>query len=277
MQPLGVAADADWCAKERAETRLGDQLLARAVGDDAAVAHEDDALDFGQHVAEVMRDHNEAGAVACQAPEGFAEAALRGEVESVGGLVEQELARAMNECAGDQDAALFAGGHGADQLAGQMPRFDALQGFAGAHFIGDVQIGPERGGGKEAGDNRVEPGGDGGALAGKLATRGAGADHAEVAAQFGEVPALPAEDAHDHSRLEDGIELAGDGQNERGFAAAIGTEDGDVLAGADSEIDVVEHDTVAAGDADVAEAKEFRRTDLVSIHLETSQRPHLLD
>ena len=40
----------------------------------------------------------------------------------------------------------------------------------------------------------------------------------------------------------DGVALAGDGLDEGGFAAAVGAEDGDVLAGVDGEVDVVEDD-----------------------------------
>ena len=250
MEPFVVAADADTGVEELAEARLGEQLSARAVADDAAAAHEDDAIDLGQDVAEVMRDEDEAGAFGGEAAQGFAEFALRGEVERVGWLVEEELARAMHERAGDEDAALFSGGHFADELLGEMRGFDAGEGFngAGAHFVRDVQIGPERGGGEEAGDDGIEAGGDGGALAGQI-----GAHDAEVAAELGEVPAVAAEDADAHAGLNDGIDLAGDGEDERGFAAAVGAEDGDVFAGADGEIDVVKDDALAAGDVDIAQ------------------------
>jgi len=51
----------------------------------------------------------------------------------------------VNESAGDHDAALLAGGHGADELGGEAHSFDAFEGFAsaGAHLAGYVEIGPE--------------------------------------------------------------------------------------------------------------------------------------
>ena len=56
---------------------------------------------------------------------------------------------------------------------------------------------------------------------------------------------------------DDGIALAGEGADQRGFAAAIGAEDGDVFAIGDAaEGDVVKDDVVAARDADVAHEKE---------------------
>lgn len=73
-----------------------------------------------------------------------------------------------------------------------------------------------------------------------------------MATELSEVPALAAEDADMHAGLDDGIELAGDGEDEGGLAASVGAEDGDVFAGADGEVDVVEDDAVSAGDVDAA-------------------------
>ena len=89
MEPLFVAADADGGVEELAEARLGEQLVARAIGDDAAAAHEDDALDFRQYVGKMMRDEDEASAFCYESAEGLAKVALRSEVEGVRWLVEQ--------------------------------------------------------------------------------------------------------------------------------------------------------------------------------------------
>ena len=59
---------------------------------------------------------------------------------------------------------------------------------------------------------------------------------------------------------DDGVALAGDGLDEGGFAAAVGAEDGDVLAGVDGEVDVVEDDVVAAGYVDVGQMQERRHS-----------------
>ena len=128
--------------------------------DDAAGAHEDDPLNFRKDVAEMMGDEDQAGAFGGEAAEGIAEFALGGEVEGVGGLVEQQLAGPMDEGAGDEDAALFAGGHFADKPGGKVRGFDAFERFGGtvAHFGGDVEVGPQSGCGEEAGDDGVEPG-----------------------------------------------------------------------------------------------------------------------
>ena len=72
------------------------------------------------------------------------------------------------------------------------------------------------------------------------------------------VPPVAAEDANTHAGLDDRVNLAGHGEDERGFAAAVGPENGHVLAGADGEVDVVEHDAIAAGHVDLAKLEELR-------------------
>ena len=83
-----------------------------------------------------------------------------------------------------------------------------------------------------------------------------------MATQLSEIPALAAEDADLHFRQGNGIDLAGHGEDEGGLAAAVGAEDGDVLAGADGEVDVVKDDAIAARDVDVAQVEKMARIDL---------------
>ena len=125
---------------------------------------------------------------------------------------------------------------------------------AGVHLGGDRggEVGPEGGAGEEAGEDGVAAGGVEGGAAGEL-----GGDYAEALFELGEVPAFAAEDADlVLVRVDDGVALAGDGLDEGGFAAAVGAEDGDVLAGGDGEVDVVEDDVVAAGYVDVLEREK---------------------
>ena len=65
-----------------------------------------------------------------------------------------------------------------------------------------------------------------------------------------------AKDADLRFRMDDGVALAGDGLDEGGLTATVGAEDGDVLAGVDGEIDVVEDDVVSAGYVDVGQMKK---------------------
>ena len=78
-----------------------------------------------------------------------------------------------------------------------------------------------------------------------------------MAAQLGQVPAVTAEDADLHSREEYGVELACHGEDERGFAATVRAEDGHMLAGANSQVDVVQHHSIAARHIYVAQRKKL--------------------
>ena len=280
MKPAVLLADVDFGAEEVGENGGGKEFLAWAVGDDAAFLHEDDALDFREDVAEVMGDEDEAGAFADEAAEAFAEVALGGEVEGVGGLVEQELLGPMDEGAGDEDAAFFASGHFADELLCEVGGVYSLKGFRGkeAHFIGDDEVGPEGGSGKEAGKHGVEAGIAAGGAArgvgrtGSCVEAGLGVrDDAEVVAEVGEVPAAAAEDgdfgAGKAGFWDERVELAVHGADEGGFAASVGAEDGDMFAGLDGEVDVVEDDAVAEGDVDVLHPKEWECFGLGKHHI----------
>lgn len=194
MEPVVVVADADAVAKEVGEDGFGEEGFSGPVGDDAAMAHEDDAVDFRGDVGEVVGDEDEAGALLNKGAEAFAEVALGSEVEGVGGLVEEELAGAVDEGAGDEDAAFFAGGHFADGVPGEVGGMDAVEGFGGAiaHFVCNNEIGPEGGCSEEAGDDGVEADGAAGGAAGGV--WGAGGevhagevvtDDAEVLAELG--------------------------------------------------------------------------------------------
>jgi len=83
-----------------------------------------------------------------------------------------------------------------------------------------------------------------------------GRDDAEALLELGEVPAGAAENADLGLRLGDWVALAGDGLDECGFAAAVGAEDGDVLAGVDGEIDVVEDNVFAASNVYVGQMQK---------------------
>ncbi len=94
----------------------------------------------------MMGDEDQPCALVDERAHGFAEVALGGQVESVRGFVEQELSGAVHQGAGDQDAALFSGGHFADQLVGEVGGVDAFEGLgrALAHGVGNREVGPQR-------------------------------------------------------------------------------------------------------------------------------------
>jgi len=250
-------------------------LVAGAIDYDAAVAHQDHSFYLWGDVAEVVGDEDEAGALLYEGAHGFAEVALGGEVEGVARFVEEELAGAVDEGAGDEDAASFSGGHFADFLLGEVGGVDAFEGFGGseAHFVGNDEVGPEGGCGEESGDDGVEADGAADRGAGGVEACGDGchaghfADDAEVFAELGEVPAGAAEDLDFHAGKDEGVDFAIHGANEGGFPAAIGAENGYVLACLDVEVDIVEDDAVSEGDVDIGHAEELFRVGGVGSHL----------
>src|SRR3982074_1012200 len=122
---------------------------------------------------------------------------------------------------------------------------------AGLHAFGDGEVWPEGGARKKPGQDGVATGGVEGGTAGEF-----GRDDAEAFFELSEVPAFAAKDADLRFRCGDGVTLARNGLDEGGFAAVVGTEDGDVFAGVDGEVDVVEDDVVAARYIDVGQVKE---------------------
>jgi len=252
------------------EDRGGEELLSWAVGDDAALAHEDDALDFRRNVVEMVGDEDEAGALMHEVAQTLAEVALGGEVEGVGGLVEEELAGTVDESAGDKDSALFAGGHFADRMSREMAGMDSFHGFgcAKSHFLSHDEVGPQGGGGEEAGDDSVEPRSPAGGAAGGVGSAGGGVkarvgvgDDSEVLAELSELPAAAAEDADLGTGMagagDERVEFAGHRADESGLAAAVRAENGDVFAGLNGEIDIVKDDPVAEGHVDTAHVQEL--------------------
>ncbi len=105
---------------------------------------------------------------------------------------------------------------------------------AAAHLGRDVMVGPDADGAEEAGEHQLAAGDVARALRHKIV-----ADDAEVGAEVEDVPVFLAEDAQAGFGLEQWIAFARDGFDERGFAAAVGAEDGDVLAGFDGEAEAV--------------------------------------
>jgi hypothetical protein len=91
-------------------------------------------------------------------------------------------------------------------------------------------------------------------------------DDAEEVAQVEDVPDGLAENAEGRFGVCERIALAGDGLDERGFAAAVGAEDGNVFAGADGEADVAEGGVLAAHDGDVVKVDEWELGGCVGQH-----------
>jgi hypothetical protein len=126
----------------------------------------------------------------------------------------------------------------------------ARHGFlrGGFHFRRDVVVSPDADGAEEAGENQLTAGDVARALRHQIVC-----DDAEMGAEIEDVPVFLAQDAQAGFRLKQRMAFARDRFDERGFAAAVGAEDGNVLAGFDREAEAVQGETRAALDADVFE------------------------
>jgi len=240
-------------AEQGAKFFWSEQFLFGTVGEDAAVLHHDDAVDFGKDVSQMVCDHQNADSLLRDLAESFTQLALSGEVKGIRGLVEEKHFRLMDQGAGDHDAPLLAGRHFANELRFEVRGLHELEGLVGAvaHVGRNVEVGPERRRGEETSDHGIETACDRCPFAGQF--RG---DNAQMSAELRNIPALAAEQAQLRGGRDDGIALAGDGFDERGFSAAVGAKDSDVFAVGDAEGDCVQDDVVAAGDRDVAHDEE---------------------
>src|ERR1700761_7172691 len=80
MEPFLIMAYADGGVEEIGEVGFCEEFFTRAIGQDAALLHEDNAVDFGEDIAEVVGDEDEPGAFLREAAHGVAELALGGQV-----------------------------------------------------------------------------------------------------------------------------------------------------------------------------------------------------
>ena len=90
------------------EAALADELIVPALGDDAALLHDDDAVG-AQHRGEAMGDH-QGGAAGGKVLERLLHRALGFRVERRGRLVEQQDRRVAQDGAGDREPLALAAG-----------------------------------------------------------------------------------------------------------------------------------------------------------------------
>ena len=220
-----------------------------APGADGAVLDEDDLVGVGHGDQVVGDDHR--GAAVHEAAQRLEDAAGRFGVEAGGGLVEEQDGRVADHGAGDGDALALPAGEHAAALAdagvvavGQAQ--DEVVGVGGRGGGGDVLVGG-------VGAAPADVVGDG-AVEDECLLE----DGGDVAPQVGECEVAQV-DVVEGDRPGVGVVGAQQQLGERGLARAAGADDGDLGAGGDLEVDVVQRGAVGAGvaeldagDADVA-------------------------
>ena len=145
--------------KQIAESGSGQQVGFWTIGGDASVLHHQDAVDLGDDIGDVVGDEQDASSLLCEFAEQVAEISLSGQVEGVGGFVEEEHAGGGYQSASYHDAALLACGHFAYGLGCEAGCVDLVEyvGGVSAHVVRHGEIGPEGGAGEEAGEDGIQP------------------------------------------------------------------------------------------------------------------------
>src|SRR5579871_4581660 len=130
-------------AKEPTELFGGQQAGFFAVSVHAAVFQENDPLDFGNDVGEVVRNDQDAGSGLRQLAQHRAQLERGVNIETVGGFIQKQRRWIMHHSASDQDAAALAGRHFIDEPVSQVRYFEEIQYFASfrLHGGGDQMIG----------------------------------------------------------------------------------------------------------------------------------------
>lgn len=223
--------DLDGSLEEPREGWTGEEVAFGAVGYDAAVAHKEDAVDFGNDVGGVMGDENDGGSPLCQPAEESAEVLLSGKVEGIRGFIEKkhggwELVSAgtrgdsrcvreglglgcrsgrrrlrddgsakersgTGECPTDHDAALLTGRHLTDGFVAEAFGTYQVEELFRARAHGGCD--GEVGPQGRGGEEPGEDGIESGGLEGGFAGE-LGGDDSESTAELGEIPARTTKD-----------------------------------------------------------------------------------
>src|SRR5260221_8660400 len=246
----GVAAGGflqlDGRGKRTGQERGGEDGTFFAGGEGLAGFQKQGVGEEGHDFRDVMGDEDEGGRVrpAAEALEELEKMLARGGVEAGAGFVENQEARPGHERAANEHALAFALGKIKPGAFGEGLTFDLAQKMQGAGAVGAGDAAPVVDHGVLAADDGFE-----GAFVISHELADGGADEADVFAEF--APVGPAEAAaKDGDFADGGHEVTGDGAEERGFAGAIGAENGPMLAGIDPPVDVRKNMDTTAPDGE---------------------------
>ncbi len=207
--------------------RIQEVLVAARVERGLAAADLDDLRGELVHEVAVVGDEDERAAVVL---EGLEEDLLRVEVEVVGGLVEEEDVRGLQEHLGEGEAVALAAGEDGDLLVDVVPLEEEAAEDRPEH--GAHRDGARRGHLLEDGARRVE---DGGLVLGEVVEDDLVAEEAD--ALVGPVD-------------------AGEDPHQRRLAGPVRAHEGDAVAALDHEVQVAQDDVLAVGLADALQLED---------------------
>src|SRR5690349_176802 len=258
------AGQLDGNAKEEGKIGGRENFVLRAVRQDAPGAQQHDAFDLRDDLRDVVRDKENAQTVRrpavaawttrCQGAHSVAQLELRGEVQSVARLVEEQRQRLVDQRPRDQRALGFAAGHARYGAVREMRDAEPLHGGSGAGqpFRLRLMMRKDARAAEIAGKHHVAAGGLRRALRQQVRR-----NDAEQIAQLGDVPQFAPQDLDGRAFAGQRIAFAGDRLDQRGFAAAVRAQDADVLTGSDRERNVVQRGAFSAHHRDVLQFKQW--------------------
>lgn len=178
-----------------------------------------------------------------------------GEIETGGRFIKQQSGRVVNEGSRNKQPPRFSGGQFVEPPAGEKGGVESLHDLRRLlfHRGRDMVIGPDADAAEEARKNQLEAPYVACARGHQIV-----ADYADMRAKLENIPGILAENAKRTVVAQQRVTFAGDRFYECRFSAAVGAENGYVLASFDFEIDAIKGVAISAKDVNVCEAEERR-------------------
>ena len=248
----GAAAQAERHTEGGAKPGVCKGGAAGAGGDHAAGAKQESVREAREDFLDVVRDENEGGAVfAAGETAEKSEKILAGDrIEAGAGFVEDEQARTGHQGAGDENALAFALGEKLPLAVEETRGTEQAEEFFRGGDVGAGGGEPEIELGVAAADDGLQ-----GGLGGRDAGLERAGDDPELEAEFAPIGFAVAV-AEDRDVAGAGREVAEEGFEQSGFAAAVGAQDRPVLAAPHAPIEAGKDDGVAAGHAQTGNIKD---------------------
>ncbi len=203
--------------------------------------------------ARLVRDQDQSDAVLCEGTEIAPQLGLREEIETVGGLIEQQGPRVVHQGPGNQDPGGFARGESGDKSVREVGDTKPLQrgGRLTVHVGRDfAPLLPQPDAAEEPGEDDI-PAGEGASDLLQQVRR----DDAKAGTKLLHMPLLPTEKAGHASRLVQWIEFAGDGLDQRRLAGAVRPQHRDVFSLLNPEREIKQSRAIASQDGEMLEVE----------------------
>src|SRR5690348_6120243 len=245
-------------AEERRKMPSRKDLLFRPICQNPALPQKNHALDFRNDLRNVVSHQKNANPTLRPLTNRIPKLNLRGDVQRVAGLVEQQRSRVMHQRPRDQGSLGFARRHLGDRTSREMRDSQTGERGHGSRQMRWIRmmVRKDAPAAKKTGKHNVATSG---------VRRGRSEqvrrDDSKQRTQLKDVPALASQNRNRGAFPDQGITLPRDRFDQSGFAAAVGSEDADVFAGSDAKSDSIESRPIrgcSAHHSDIVQGQERR-------------------